>query len=55
MTNRTLRDRLAAPAWLLGLAAVALATPALAASETTSERLLNADAEPQNCGRFEIR
>ena len=36
------------PAWLLGVCAVALATPALAASETTMERLLNADNEPQN-------
>src|SRR5512132_2547285 len=36
------------PAWLLGLCAAALATPALAASQTTTERLLNADKEPQN-------
>ncbi len=36
------------PAWLLGLCAAAIATPALAASETTMERLLNADKEPQN-------
>jgi alcohol dehydrogenase (cytochrome c) len=35
-------------AWLLGVCAAALATPALAASETTMERLLNADKEPQN-------
>ncbi len=36
------------PAWLLGVCALALATPALAASETTMEQLLNADKEPQN-------
>ena len=35
-------------AWLAGLLATALAVPALAASETTAERLLNAGAEPQN-------
>ncbi len=36
------------PAWLLGLCVAAIATPALAASQTTMERLLNADNEPQN-------
>ena len=35
-------------AWLAGLLATALAVPALAASETTADRLLNAGAEPQN-------
>ncbi len=45
MRHRTCARR---PAWLLGLCAAALATPALAASQTTTERLLNADNEPQN-------
>jgi len=35
-------------AWLAGLLATALAVPALAASETTAERLLNTAAEPEN-------
>jgi alcohol dehydrogenase (cytochrome c) len=35
-------------AWLAGLLATALAVPALAASETTADRLLNAAAEPGN-------
>ena len=35
-------------AWLGGLLASALAVPALAASETTAERLLDTAAEPQN-------
>jgi alcohol dehydrogenase (cytochrome c) len=34
--------------WLAGVLATALVTPALAAGETTAERLLNAAAEPQN-------
>jgi alcohol dehydrogenase (cytochrome c) len=38
----------APPAWLLGLCAAALVTPALAAPETTTEQLLNADKTPQN-------
>src|SRR5918995_5895097 len=35
-------------AWLVGLLAAAIAAPALAAGETTPERLLAADDEPQN-------
>jgi alcohol dehydrogenase (cytochrome c) len=35
-------------AWLAGLLATALAVPALAAGETTADRLLNAAAEPGN-------
>jgi alcohol dehydrogenase (cytochrome c) len=36
------------PAWLAGLLAAVIAAPALAAGETTPERLLAADDEPQN-------
>jgi alcohol dehydrogenase (cytochrome c) len=35
-------------AWLAGLLATVVAVPALAASDTTADRLLNAAAEPQN-------
>jgi alcohol dehydrogenase (cytochrome c) len=36
------------PGWLAGVLAAALAAPALAAGQTTAERLLAADSEPQN-------
>jgi hypothetical protein len=34
--------------WFAGLLATALAVPALAASDTTADRLLKAAAEPEN-------
>ena len=46
MATRVARS--ARAAWLAGLLATALAAPALAASETTADRLLNAGAEPEN-------